>query len=864
MVDPVNPAQGTHTELPDPGGANTLDEVAARLRALRTWAGEPSYAMITERVNSTWIAAGRPAADLARRSTIVDCFKTGRRRVNTDLVIAVVAALHPDEGYVTQWRQALRVVGGEMRAAAQVRVRDKLPPPLSEFTGRAFELRRLREALHRAQGAGRAVLVTAIAGMAGVGKTQLAIQAGHLLHEEEPFAQVLFVNLRGFHPDPSQPPADPAAVLDGFLRLLGMPGHQIPHGLAARTTAYRQRLQGMRVLVVLDNASGVAQVRPLLPGTPGCVTLITSRRHLGGLRAADRLAVDVFTVEEAETYLRGAVAATPVGADPQALQRIAVRCGYLPLALGLVAGHIRATPGWTLTDHADRLDERHRYRHLDTGVQMALDVSYHDLPESRRQLMRLASLHPGQDFDAYAAAALCGTDLATAASELASLCDDHLLLQTSPGRYQWHDLVRAYAAVLATDQDPPSARHDALTRLFDHYLATAAAAVDTLYPAEAHHRPRIPAGGILVPDVATVQSARAWLETERPTLVAVAAHTASQGWPTHATRLSTILWRYLSGGHLHDAFAVHGSALHAAARHHDVLAQAHALANLGTVHLQLGRHDAAADHLRQALALFAQTDDRVGRARALANLSVVQQRLGRYRPAAGLLRQALALLRRAGDRTGEANALGNLGFIEQRLGRYKAAADHHLQAFALHRLTGDRSGEANTLTNLGEAEIRLGRLATAEEHLRQALALYQGLGNHSGEASTWDSLGSLCTQLGELDDAAEHHKRSLDICRDIGHRYGQAAALNGLGEATHAAGLLAEAARHHHEALAIAAELGAPDQQARAYAGLGLADPANARAHFTQALAIYTNLGLPQAIQIQAHLDALPPAGSPG
>src|SRR6266511_2241036 len=441
---------------PDPGVARTVDELIERLRSLKVWAGDPSYEAITDRINAAWAAAGRPPGELARRGTVVDCFKLGRRRLNTDLVAAVVRALNPDEGYVAQWRQALRVALGEISAAVQVRAQDRLPDDVAEFTGRSRELDRLRDALRRRAEAGGAVVISAIEGMAGVGKTQLAVHAGHVLAAERRFDQVLFVNLRGFHPDPTQPPADPAAVLDSFLRLLGVPGQAIPHDLPARTTLYRRRLTGTRALVILDNAAD----------------------------------------------------------DRDALIRVARRCGHLPLALSLVAAQMRGRPGWTVTDHADRLDERHRQRRLDAGIELALTLSYQQLPDDRRRLVRLLALHPGPHFDPFAAAALAGIDADAAASHLRRLHADHLLQQPAPDLY------------------------------------TAATAMDTLYPAERHRRPRVPRPAVPGPAVADPGAARAWLDTERTNLVAAAVHAATHGWPDHTTRLAATLFRYLdTGGH---------------------------------------------------------------------------------------------------------------------------------------------------------------------------------------------------------------------------------------------------------------------------------------------------------------------------
>jgi tetratricopeptide (TPR) repeat protein len=817
-MPPTQESVGPYAMLPDPGHAGTLDGLVERLRLLKVWAGDPSYECIKDRVNTAWAAAGRPAGDLAGKTTVVSCFRPGRRRLNPELVVAVVQALHPDAGYVAQWRQTLQVIGGQTEAAAQVRVQDRLPQDLAGFIGRSAELDRLRGALRHGEQDGGAVVISAIAGMAGVGKTQLAIHAGHLLDQEKRFDRVLFVNLRGFHPDPAQPPADPAAVLDGFLRLLGVPGQQIPHDLPTRTAAYRRRLAGTRTLVVLDNATNADQIRPLLPDTPGCLVLVTSRRGLTDLRPAAHLTVDVFTPDDSLAYLTRAVPDVPVGSDPNAPARIARRCGHLPLALGLVAAHIRGTPGWTLTDHADRLDEHHHQRRLDTGVQLALDLSHEHLPTGQQRLLRLAALHPGQDLDAYAGAALTCGDLPAAETHLKDLCRDHLLQQNTTGRYTFHDLVRAYATSRTSDEDPPLERRAALTRLFDYYLATAATAMDTLYPAETDRRPRIPAPATPTPDLTDPDTARSWLDTERPTLVAVAAHTATHGWPTHATRLSTTLFRYLNGGHPADALTIHGHAHHAANQTGDPARRAHALTNLGGAHLWLGRHEPAADYYHQSLHLF----------------------------------------RQLGDPAGQARALSGLGLLEKMLGHYQRAADRFGQALAFCRQVGDRNGEAYALNNLGEVETLLGRHGPAAGHLQQAVTLFRQLGNRTGEAWTLDTLGTHHTRLGQPAQATGHYQQALAILREIGDRAGEAIALNGLGEAAHTTSP-ADALTHHTAAYTIAVDAGDRDQQARAHTGLGhahrsLGNPAAARYHYQQALTLYTGLGVPDADQIRAHL----------
>jgi tetratricopeptide (TPR) repeat protein len=842
--------------LPDPGMASSFDDLVERLRLLKVWAGDPSYETIKNRVNAAWTADGRPPGELTRRSTVAYCFRPGRRRLDTDLVLAVVQALHPDTGYVTAWRQALQVVGGHVEAVSQVRVQDSLPQDLDGFTGRTGELDRLR----RAARGGEAVVISAIEGMAGVGKTHLAVHAGHLLHRQQPFERVLFVNLRGF--DPAQPPADPGAVLDGFLRLLGMPGQQIPHTLDARTAAYRSRLTGTRALVVLDNAATTTQIRPLLPNAPGCLTLVTSRRHLTGLHPATHLAVDVFTPDEALTFLTHAVPGTPTGPDPHAAARTARRCGYLPLALSLITGHIRNTAGWTLTDHADRLDERHDQRRLDTAVELALHQSYQHLPDDQRRLLRLLALHPGQDFDAYAAAALAGTDLDTVRIHLRHLHSDHLLQQVTAGRYTLHDLVRAFATTRAHDEDRPAERRTVLTRMFDYYLATTAAAMDTLRPAEAHLRPRVPRAGTPAPDLTDPDTARAWLDSELSTLVAVAANTAVRGWPRHTTRLSRILFRYLDGGHFTDAMTVHHHARQAAYRGGDPIELGHVLANLAVTHRRFGNAVPALEYLQQALALFRQAGDPAGQARTLYSLGNAELQSGRHGPAGDLHTQALARFRQAGDRAGEAHTLNSLGNAELRCGRHGPAGDHFTRALALFRQAGDRDGEAHSLNFLGEAEMGSGRYGPAGDHLRQALALFRQAGNRTSEATVLDVLGTLQTRRGRPAEAVEHHRQALAVFRDTGFRHGEAWALNGLGEAAHTAGRPADALTHHTEAHTIAVDSCMPDQQARASAGIGhahraLGDVALALEGYRRASALYSDLGMPEADQIDTHLRAL-------
>ncbi|WP_181444970.1 tetratricopeptide repeat protein [Micromonospora endophytica] len=789
-MDPARPA-GAPEGPPDPGTAHSLPELIGCLRALKIWAGDPSYDTITRRVNARWRAAGRPDHELARRGTVVDCFKGNRRRINTDLVLAVVEALHDETGYLAHWRQALRVSLAETTAAAQVRVLDHLPDDVAAFTGRQAELAQLRRLatvpVDTAAGSGRGPVVCVLAGMAGIGKTQLAVHLGHLLVAEGGIDTTFFVDLRGFHADPGQPPAEPAAVLDGFLRLLGVSGHEIPRGLAARTELFRAHLADRRALVVLDNAASADQVRPLLPAGTGTLTLITSRRRIADLEPEAHLEPDahldlgLFTAAEAEQLLVRSVPGISVGADPSARQRVAQRCGHLPLALSVVAGQMAARPGWTVTDHADRLDERHRHRRLDTGVEIALHLSYQNLSEPRQALLRRMAGHPGPDLDVHACAALLDADPQSTAGHLRQLGAEYLVQQPAAGRYVLHDLVRAYAGDRAREEDRPADRRAALTRLFDHYLYSAAAAMDALYPAERHRRPTLPPRPPGDPRLDDPKTALLWLDAQRATLVAVCQYTARNGWPEHAVWLAGLLYSYLdNGGYPADGLTVHAEAREAARLLGDGAAEATALTNLAVGHWQQGRFADAIEQLERALPLF----------------------------------------RRAEDIRGEARVLGNLGVVHSTSRQYEMSATYHRQALERFVQIEDRVGEANTLTNLSEVSLRLDRPEAAIAQLQRALTVFRELGHGGGEATALNNLGDAYVLLGRYADAVGHYDQALTLFREVGERYGETCVLNGLGEALSGLGHRDAAIARHTEALALATAIGRLEQQARARTGL--------------------------------------------
>jgi DNA-binding SARP family transcriptional activator/tetratricopeptide (TPR) repeat protein len=742
----------------------------------------------------------------------------------------------------------------------------ELPARIRHFTGRGAELKELSALLDQADAETPAVVISAIGGTAGVGKTALAVQWAYQVAGLFPDGQ-LYVNLRGY--DPAQPMTATGA-LAGFLRSLGVAGPGIPAGEDERAARYRSLLAGRRLLVVLDNAGSVEQVRPLLPGSAGCVVVVTSRDALAGLVARDgarRLDLDLLPLPEAVGLLR-ALIGTRVDDGPEAAAALAQECARLPLALRVAAELAAARPDVPLADlagelagHQRRLDLLNAGGDPRTAVRAVFSWSYRHLGADAARAFRLAGLHPGTDFGLSAAAALTATTVEQAARLLDVLARAHLVQRAGPGRYGLHDLLRAYAAELAVTEDGEEAQRTALTRLFDYYLGAAAAAMDALYPDEKKRRPQPPPPAGPVPAVPAPAAARDWLDAERACLVTVTA-AAAGGWPRHAIALAGILYTYLDvSGYVPDTQAVYLAVLEAGRQAGDLTAQADALRNLGLVDIWQSHYQQAAANLASALELYRQTGDRRGQARTLNSLGIGSWRQGRLRQAAGQLRQAAALHREIGDQLGESSALTNLGLAEERQGHYEEAAAHHRESLAICREIGYRQGQAVALDNLGEVLCRQGHYQPAEDHLGQALAIYHELGYRRGEADALQNLGHVRRGQARYRQATGLYRQALAIFAELGDGSGEAEALNSLGEALSGAGLPGEARGRHQGALTVACRTGDKAEEARAHDGLARAyhaagDPGQARRHWRQALALYTELGTPEAGEVRAQLSA--------
>jgi DNA-binding SARP family transcriptional activator/Tfp pilus assembly protein PilF len=706
----------------------------------------------------------------------------------------------------------------------------QLPGDVTAFTGRADELAELdlllAETTARTSQQGQAgvsgemaapptgVVIAVVSGTAGVGKTALAVRWARQAAGSFPDGQ-LYVNLRGYDPGQPVPPED---VLAGFLRGLGMAGPDIPPGEDERAAAYRSLLDGRRVLVVLDNAASVEQVRPLLPGCPSCLVVVTSRDSLAGLVArhgARRVDLDVLPLGNAIGLMRALIGAR-VDDEPLAAAALAGHCARLPLALRVAAELAAANAGSLLDELARELaDEQRRLDLLDAGgdgrtaVRGVFSWSYRHLPAAAARAFRMAGLTLGPHFDAYAIAALTGVTDPQAKDVVALLARAHLVYPAGAGRYGMHDLLRAYARQLAAAEDSDAARDAALTSLYDYYLGTAASAMDTLVPAERHYRPRVPPPRTPAPPVDAPDQARGWLDAERATLVAMAAETATRAAPGHATRLAAVLFRYLeTGGHYGEAVTIHGHALHAARLLGDRAAEATALTNLGIIRWRQGRYQQAAGHHQQALAASVEIADKTGEAIAMANLGAVHERQGHYERAAACHRRALALSRETGDRSGEARGLANLGSVAGRQGQYEEAVSLYQRALAVFRESGDQAGEASALPDLGVAYHRQGRYEQAFGCYHQALALFRVSGDRTGEAEALNGLGEVLLSAGRPAEARLEHSAALTLASQIGDRYEQARSHAGLVAVLQATGDIGLAQQHRQQAQDLYAEFG--------------------------------------------------------
>jgi tetratricopeptide (TPR) repeat protein/transcriptional regulator with XRE-family HTH domain len=630
----------------------------------------------------------------------------------------------------------------------------QLPADVPGFAGRAGQLARLTALA--AAGTGPAVVITAIAGTAGIGKTALAVHWAHRVADRFPDGQ-LYVNLRGY--DPARPAVPPGTAVRDFLDALGVPAQQVPAGLDARSALFRSLLAGRRLLVLLDNARDADQVRPLLPGAPGCLAVVTSRGQLAGLVAAEGaypVPLDLLSTVEAEQLLAGRLGADRVAAEPAAVAEIIGHCARLPLALAVLAARAATNPARPLAEFAAELAAaRGGLTALSTSdpssdVRAVFSWSYRTLTDGAARLFRLLGRHPGPDVSAPAAASLAGVALPPARAALAELAGANLITEQVPGRYRSHDLLRAYAHERSDAVDPEPDRRAAAHRLLDHYLHAAGTAAVLIDPYRDPIALPPPRPGVLPVDLPDAAAATAWFDAERVTVLAAVEQAAAGGFDAHTWQLAWTLADYLDRRGDWEAWvAVQQTGLAAANRLGDRPAQAAAHRLLANALIRVGRIDAAKVHYGHALDRYRQIGDSQGQARAHLSLARLASELGEYRSASEHAQAALELHRGAGHRAGEADALSAVGLLHARLGRHQPGLTACTEALVLQQELGDLDGQAATLDTLGQIHQAQGRWADAIDHYRRSLALLVELGDRHNEAE-------VLTHLGDTEQAAGH------------------------------------------------------------------------------------------------------------
>ncbi|MFD9326757.1 BTAD domain-containing putative transcriptional regulator [Streptomyces sp. NPDC060065] len=676
----------------------------------------------------------------------------------------------------------------------------QLPADLPTFAGRHAELDRARALLPENSGPPATVVISAIGGMAGIGKTTLAVHWAHEIAGRFPDGQ-LYINLRGF--DPTGSVVAPDEAIRTFLDALGVPPQRIPAGLDAQAALYRSIFAQRRVLIVLDNARDTDQVRPLLPGSPGCLVIVTSRNRLTGLVAGDGahpLTLNQLTSAEAHDFLARRLGAGRPAAEPQAADEIITRCARLPLALAIVAARAAAHPDFPLSAIAEELRDSHGSldafagSDITIGVRAVFSSSYKALSSPAARLFRLLGLHSGPDISAPAAAGLAGLPRRETRGLLAELTGAHLLIEHFPGRYTLHDLLRVYAAERVRAEETPQERDRAVERLLSWYLHTADAAYTHITP----RRRRIPLEPLPSScrplEFTTHDQALGWCETERANLVTAVHTAAASGQPGIAWRLPALLWGFFYlRSHRHDWLDTARTGLSAARAAHDRSGEAQGLADLAAAlrHSHSGRLDEAIDHFHQAMAIH----------------------------------------RELGETEARASTVANLGDAYLESGQLDKAVEYNRRALAIHRVLGSAWSEGIALTNLGDTYQRLGRFDEAIDCLEQALTVLRASGNRWVEGVTLDILGTVHGRLHRYDDAVEYHHQALKTHRDIGNRWGEGHTLGNLGDVQLAADEPEAARDSWRQALAIFVEFDHPDA-AEIREKLGLQDgPPDARAH---------------------------------
>ncbi|MEV0719849.1 tetratricopeptide repeat protein, partial [Asanoa sp. NPDC050611] len=749
--------------------AGRHDEAVERVGA--AFDGEPLHEGLAARLILALAGSGGQAAALA-------LFAEVRDRLAGELGIEPGAELHDAH---------LRVLRGQVPPATDARppvpaesvpvslpppvrrrvVPRQLPAPIRHFVGRTQEMAQL-DALADEAVRGKRVVIAAVDGPGGIGKTTLVTQWAHGAVDRFPDGQ-LFVNLRGYSPGGA--PVTTGEAVRCLLDALGVPQPRIPTDLDAQIGLFRSLLAEMRVLVVLDNARDADQVRPLIPGSGTALVAVTSRRRLTSLVALDDahpLPLGLLGVAEARELIRRRLGAARTQARPGSVDDLVDRCAGLPLALSIVSAHAsrRSTPDRTAGGLAALSGND-----ASTDVRTVFSWSYQGLDDGSARLFRLLGLHPGADIATAAAASLLGEPVQTARAHLAELVNTNLVEESAPERFTVHDLLRSYAAELVSTVDSDADRLAARSRMFDHYLHSTHAA-NTLIM-EPHLEPITlegPPPDVVVQRPADRAAATAWLAVERPVLMSILDEAAATGFDRHAWRIAWSMITYLNRrGLFADQLRAQTTALAAADRAADRAGRAQALRALGGAQTHLGHHHEARANLSASLREFAALGDHNGQTSAQFGLGFLGTLQGDHRAAIRHSLEALELCRTTGQLAGQASALNSIGWHHAHFGEYDEAAEYCAAALEIHRETGNAIGEAHTLDSLGVVHHGGGDHDTALAYFRSALLLFEDVGDTYLTATVLDHIGDAEQALGRPKAAQASWRRSLELLDNAGH-----------------------------------------------------------------------------------------------
>ncbi|GAA1897576.1 AfsR/SARP family transcriptional regulator [Actinomadura bangladeshensis] len=746
---------------------------------------------------------------------------------------------------------------------------DTLPPDIDDFTGRDDELGALTGRAHHR--------VSVITGLAGVGKSALAVRAACVLAHRYPDVR-LYLHLRGH--DPELPPLSPHAALAELLRLLNVPARRIPAGLADRAALWRREMERRRAIVVLDDATDVRQIRAILTAR-SVRFLVTARRRLTGLPGAGYVRLDVLGVDAARALVRG-IAGQLRDVDVDAIVR---RCGRLPVALRVAAG--RAATGVFHHDEVGAEDG-------EGLAEAAFGLSYRALTADQRMVFRRLGLTPCPETDAHMVSVVSGATEEVAREAVEALLDHHLVHESVPGRLRMHDLVRAFARSRAFAEESSADRRRAVGRLLNHYLVRADRADRALYPHR--HRPAAAAEG-----GGEEHDARGWLETEWRNGLVLAHHAIQHEWRQHGVRLVQSLSAFLEEhGHYEHAAEAQEEALQAARELGDAGSTALTLLALSQTKARRGHFAEALSLAEEALMLTRATADPRAAAEALDRMGIYLWQTARCREALAHHREAQALYRRAGDRRGEAEALGHAGIALGQLGRFAEALGHLRAALDGFRLAGDERGAAMAHNNLGEIQRQRGYHRDAVRHYeesgrvfggvgeyrailqnnignvhqykgnyaealrchREAITVFRTAGDRRNVADVLNSLGVTYLLMGRPAEALVHHQKAERSAQEIEDPYQRVRAVQGIADAHLATGRGAVALEHYRQALMIARGIGDPYHEGKAHEGIAAAllrlrGPDAARIHWRQALDLFERLGVPEARAIAIRLQMM-------